>query len=729
MTSSGSPSALPAQRLALDLQRSQQALRVEQDRSRVLLSELERLQEELDRVRGSVTRESNIRLQAEEELDETRERLQLAVDAAGLALWDFREPFRDVYLTARWGELLGDIAMEGYWDIRMVASRVHPEDLARVRAELRRVLKGEVERGSVRYRFRVRDGHWIWLETHGRVTERAIDGRATRLMGTHADVTERAAVEARAQEAKLLAEQSSRAKSEFLANMSHEVRTPLNAIMGLNRLLLDSRIDDEQRHWLGLVSESADALLAILNDVLDLSRIEAGKLSLDPVAVDLKALLRSVFNTYAGQTDKKRLQWQLSLDPAVPDWLLVDPLRLRQILNNLLSNAQKFTDAGGQVGLFVDTAEEQGQAFVRIRVTDSGVGIERDKQASIFEAFVQADASTARRFGGSGLGLAICARLVKMMGGSIAVTSEPGRGSCFEVCLPVRIPVGSANQSAQGVRSTSAADDESWEGVFPGLSVLLVEDNSTNLLFMQKLLQRMGCVVSAAQDGESAISEWQKHRPDLILMDVQMPGINGFTATARIREIERRESKPPVPIIALTANAMLGDREACLSADMEGYVAKPVQVTQLVHVMRRALQPAGGIAPDTKAVAVAPSGPDANHPLVADREPSPVVAMHTKLGLSEEEMRELAEGLVTDLDDRIRLLLQAGQERDGKSAGRQIHLLIGSLQFMQADRATRIAKGLDMAQRANEWGLFSRALPLLRDELVGLRAAMVRYLA
>ncbi len=727
MTSAGSSSALSPQRLALDLQRSQQALRQEQDRSRLLLSELERLQEELDRVRGTATRESNSRLQAEEELDETRERLQLAVDAAGLALWDFREPFTDVYLTARWGELLGDIAMEGHWDVRALASRVHPEDVWRLRTELHRVLKGEVERGCVRYRFRAQDGSWIWLETYGRVTERASDGRARRIMGTHADVTERAAIEARTQEAKQLAEQSSRAKSEFLANMSHEVRTPLNAIMGLNRLLLDSRIDDEQRHWLDLVRESAEALLAILNDVLDLSRIEAGKLSLDPVPVDFKALLQSTFNTYAGQTDGKRLQWQLALEPTVPERLLVDPLRLRQILNNLLSNAQKFTDAGGKVGLFVDTVTERDQEFVRIRVSDSGVGIERDKQASIFEAFVQADASTARRFGGSGLGLAICARLVRMMSGKISLASEPGHGSCFEVCLPACIPAGSDAWETGRARSASTAPDVPLVGVLPGISVLLVEDNAINLLFMQKQLERMGCVVSVARDGESAVIEWQKHLPDLILMDVQMPGINGFTATARIREIERREARLPVPIIALTANAMLGDREACLSADMAGYVSKPVQLAELIDAMKLALASSRGnvsVAPTT----VPPTrrhGDSARQDL--SREYTPEVALHEKLGLSEQEMCQLAEGLVADLDERLRLLAKAGLERDGHIAGRQIHLLIGSLQFVQADRAIRIAKGLDMAQRANEWGLFNRAFPLLRDELDGIRAAMARY--
>ncbi|MDP3045832.1 MAG: histidine kinase dimerization/phospho-acceptor domain-containing protein, partial [Bacillota bacterium] len=268
------------QRLALDLQRAYLDLKKERERTDLLLTEVTRLQGALEGVKGSARREVDSRLQAEEALNETEERLQLAVEATGLALWDYRFPFTDVYLTARWGELIGDVALEGSWKTDDLVGRLHPDDAPRVKHELRRLIKGEVQRASGEYRFKTAEG-WIWLETHAMVVETDAKGRASRLLGTHADVSQRKQLEERALHARTLAEQASRAKSEFLANMSHEVRTPLNAIMGLNQLLQQTALTGEQRQWLGLMEDSSRALLRLLNDVLDLSRIEAGKLQLE----------------------------------------------------------------------------------------------------------------------------------------------------------------------------------------------------------------------------------------------------------------------------------------------------------------------------------------------------------------------------------------------------------------------------------------------------------------
>ncbi len=267
-------------RLAQDFQRALQDLQKEKARTQQLLRELDRQNAELDRLRSSVHRESNSRLLAEEALDETRDRLQLAVDAAGLALWDWQLPSPEVFLTARWGEMLGDVAMDGYWKTADLLERLHPDDRSRLQVMARGLLEGKQTKGAAQYRMRSATG-WIWMESHAMVAERDARGKPLRLMGTHADIGERKQVEAEMDRARELAEQASQAKSEFLANISHEVRTPLNALMGLTRLLMDSPLNTEQKSWLDLMDSSAHALLGLLNDILDLSRIEAGKMELE----------------------------------------------------------------------------------------------------------------------------------------------------------------------------------------------------------------------------------------------------------------------------------------------------------------------------------------------------------------------------------------------------------------------------------------------------------------
>ena len=363
------------QRLATDLQRAQQELQRERERTQKLLTELDRQNAELDRLRSSVHRESNSRLLAEEALDETRDRLHLAVEAARLALWDWQLPTQQVFLTARWGEMLGDIAMEGYWNTADLQSRIHPDDREAFDALTGRLLSNELQHAVSQYRVRAATG-WLWIENHSMVAEHDASGRPLRLMGTLADISERKRAEAEGEQARALAEQASRAKSEFLANISHEVRTPLNALMGLTRLLMDSPLNPEQKSWLDLMDSSAHALLALLNDVLDLSRIEAGKLSIEQVRFNLHDALHEVSALYAEQARAKPLDWSLEIQSGLPPQMLGDPGRLRQVLGNLLSNALKFTPRGGRIRVTADLATAAGGApQLRLQVQDSGVGI------------------------------------------------------------------------------------------------------------------------------------------------------------------------------------------------------------------------------------------------------------------------------------------------------------------------------------------------------------------
>ena len=714
------------ERLAQDFQRALQDLLKEKARTQQLLRELDRQNAELDRLRSSVHHESNTRLLAEEALDETRDRLELAVDAAGLALWDWQLPSPEVFLTARWGEMLGDVAMDGRWKTADLLQRLHPDDRIRLQSTVRGLLGGQDAKAAAQYRVRSATG-WIWIESHAMVAERDSRGQPLRLMGTHADIGERKRVEAEIERARQLAEQASQAKSEFLANISHEVRTPLNALMGLTRLLMDSRLDPEQKSWLDLMDSSAHALLALLNDVLDLSRIEAGKMQLEHERFHLHNTLTEVSKVYGEQARGKSIGWALTLAPDLPLYLEGDAGRLRQVLGNLLSNALKFTPRGGRVEVSASRAAPaaNGSRCWQVRVKDTGVGISAKQQTTLFDAFTQADASTARRYGGSGLGLAICARLVRLMGGALTVDSALGQGSCFTVSLPLNeSPLALPKGAPQELNGLASAGQR-----FAGLCVLVAEDHPVNELLMNQLLKRLGCTVRNARDGEQAVAQWAQGGVDLVLMDVQMPGTSGLQATQRIREQEGQRGLARTPIVAVTANAMAGDRAACLAAGMDGYTPKPVSPQALMAAMDAALrgdrdapEPAAAAQPEpAPAASSTPRSPAAADALDIDK-------LRRRLDGDEATLRQLALAMQADLRERLLALQQALAEQNAESAVVHAHGLKGSLGSMTAERGARLAKGLELAAMSRDWALFGRALPLLVSEARAINAGLAAVL-
>jgi signal transduction histidine kinase/CheY-like chemotaxis protein len=390
-------------------------------------------------------------------------------------------------------------------------------------------------------------------------------------------------------QAKEAAEAASRAKGEFLANMSHEIRTPMNGILGMTGLALEATSVEEQREYLALVKASGESLLQLINDILDLSKIEAGKLDLESIAFDPRQLVADTMKLIEWRAAQKALalDWHVARD--VPAGLNGDPMRLRQVLLNLLSNALKFTDSGKiAVRMTVDPsstacrAEAAGEGgasvILRVTVSDTGVGIAADKHETIFDNFTQADGSTTRKYGGTGLGLAISARLVTMMGGRIWVESEPGRGSTFQ--LTVRLTAAPAVPRELPVAAAAPA--------FAPLSVLLAEDNEVNQLLARRLLEQAGHKVTAVGNGLEALAALETGSFDVILMDVQMPELDGFAATAAIRAAERSTGRHQ-PIIAMTAHALKGDRERCLEAGMDGYISKPITAQQLHAIIREAV--------------------------------------------------------------------------------------------------------------------------------------------
>ncbi|MGA8598137.1 MAG: two-component regulator propeller domain-containing protein [Bryobacteraceae bacterium] len=421
--------------------------------------------------------------------------------------------------------------------------------------------------------------HVRQLRERERVLEQRVDERTAELRD---EIAERERVELESVKAKLAAEKASRVKSEFLANMSHEIRTPMNGILGMTNLALATDLTAEQKQYLEIIQDSAGSLLTVIDDILDFSKVEAGKLDLDPIDFDLRECLASAMKSMAFRADQKALRLVYDVDPDVPELVKADPVRLRQIILNLLGNAIKFTEKG-EVALEVACeAENASGAALHFIVRDTGIGIPLEKLTSIFDAFSQADSSTTRKFGGTGLGLAICNRLVQLMGGKIWAESELGRGSAFH--FTVNVGAASAPVPAEPVRPAAtimepiSATHEDTK--VPALRVLLAEDNPANRMVARLTLEQAGFHVHEVENGRDALDAALRIRFDVILMDCRMPVMDGYEAAAQIRQSPGPGRR--VPIIALTASAFKEDRERAEQAGMDDFVIKPFHGKELI---------------------------------------------------------------------------------------------------------------------------------------------------
>ena len=527
------------------------------------------------------------RAEEAEALQLANDRLEQALRGSNVGIWDFdmrggKLVDAAFYWANLWESLGYEPETEGLVSSSSPWLRVHQEDRERILAAVGAHLRGETREIDVESRLIHKDGSLRWRLNRG-VAVRDSEGRAIRLIGTSVDITDRRQLEEELLRAKEEAEAGNRAKDAFLANVSHEIRTPMNAILGMTELVLDTPLSDEPRQWLRTVKSAADNLLFIIDDLLDFSKIEAGKVDLNTIEFSLRAELADTLRALAIHARDKGLQLSGSVDGDVPDELLGDAVRLRQVLINLVENAVKFT-AQGEVSVHVqlsETFEAEREVELRFAVRDTGIGIPSDKQAMIFQAFAQQDTSTTRRYGGTGLGLTIAARLAALMAGGIVVTSEPGQGSTFTLTARFLRKFGDGTGTAAELEAETSVSTRGAP-----LSILIAEDNEFNAQLIRQLLQRRGHRVTVAVNGIDALALATRGVHEIMFLDLHMPGLDGFEVIQKIRARER-STGGHLPVVALTARSRNEDRDRCLASGMDEFLGKPVHAGALWAALER----------------------------------------------------------------------------------------------------------------------------------------------
>ena len=593
------------------------------------------------------------------------------------------------------------------------AALLHPEDRERALRGFEQAL-AKPDCGAFVDEFRVvrPDGAVRWFQSICHIF-RTPEGRATRAVGVNIDATDLVG-------ARRTAEEATRAKSMFLASMSHEIRTPMNGVLGMLQLLALTRLDAEQKGSLDAARDSARALLRIIDDLLDFSKIEAGKLEIRPEVTSIAGVIESVRLVYSGVASAKDLSLRASVDPGISPALRVDALRLRQILNNFVSNAIKFTQQGGVDITAAAVERAEGREVVRFAVTDTGIGVSSEAQAGLFQPYVQAAADTARHFGGTGLGLTICRRLADMMGGTIAMQSEPGKGTTMTFTLPM--PVADARDLPRTERAGEAAaalvasrrrapTPEAARS--EGTLVLIAEDHPTNRQLLTRLLSLLGYAAVTAEDGREALEKWSADRFALVVTDCNMPEMDGYQLAQAIRAREASAQRPRTPIIACTANAFADELQRCTAAGMDDFVAKPVELEALAKAMERWLPLPGG-------------EPRAARPprKTATRKGAPIdpSSLAQISGGDAAMEREILADFKNANDADMQALRQALAQRDLAQVARASHRVKGACRMVGAAALASVCERMEKAGRENSWKDVAREQGALEHELERLNA-------
>lgn len=647
-------------------------------------------------IRAATLRES-LR-QAEEATQESQEHFRIIFEAApvGMAVVQLDSRFHRTNPAFR--------AMVGYEDAELaelsLEQLTHPQNRAGEAAALEDLRSGRRAVARCEGRLLCKDGREVWVSRTTTLLQDPRGGPPCALVMAE-DITSRQQVEQELRRAKEEAEAANRAKSLFLANVSHEVRTPLSGILGMAELTLATDLTAEQRGYLELLRASGHVLQAIISDLLDLSRIEAGGLSLSPAPFEPRRLLEETLSGFSARAREKELQLHHEVTDGVPAWVVGDAARLRQIMVNLLDNALKFTEHG-DIRVRLDATSQDGTVELRLTVSDTGIGIAADRQAAIFEPFVQADPSIGQRYGGTGLGLAISSRLAGLMAGRLWVESEPGAGSRFHLIARVGLAsAGDISRPAESARGPAARRP---------LRVLLAEDNPINQRLVVSLLEKQGHQVVAASDGHEALVALEHGPFDVMLLDVQMPGLDGFETAAAIRAREQ-QTGGRLPIIAMTAYATAADRDRCLGAGMDAYLAKPFETQDLI----RAVEEVVSVAASARAI-----DPSAGN--VMDRPRALAQA-----GGDPELFQGIARLFLEDYPRLLDNLRAALAEGDATRFGKAAHALKGSLGhfaapvvFGAAVRLEAIAQTGDLRAAPEALATLEAELARLQDELRGV---------
>lgn len=536
--------------------------------------------------------------QAKKALEESRNQLELVINSTGLGVWDWNIQTDTIKVNKRWAEIVGynfDEFQLLTFDRWMLL--LQPEDQNQASRLLEHHWNGNTELFVFENRIRHKQGHWVWVLDTGKAIEWFADGKPKRMIGTHLDISHQKRVEKELLESKETAEKATKYKSEFLASMSHEIRTPMNGVLGMLELVLKGKLDNEQRHYLSLAKSSADSLLTIINDILDFSKVEAGKLEIESREFDMRNLLEQIFESFSLMAEEKGLNLMLETEAIQHTNLIGDPNRIRQILINLLGNAFKFTKTGQIKVQARLNAEETEPCQFHCSIIDSGIGIPADKLDRLFQSYNQADSSTSREYGGTGLGLFIVKKLCNLMGGDITVSSNEHGGSTFSFWISLKRCEKSiyTNNAEEQLHISSSQDNEqNTPIIFPDhTKILLVDDSPINQAVALGLLEDYNLEIEVADNGQHCLDQLtlssQETPFQLILMDCQMPEMDGFEATQKIRNGFCGHRYQEIPIIAMTANAIKGDREKCIEAGMNDYITKPINPELLLGMLRQYL--------------------------------------------------------------------------------------------------------------------------------------------